>query len=95
MTAFVGEIMRWHPDGTVTYHELRIEDEPYVVEMPINYRLDGNEPHFRSAIMFASDRSARFDIRIELLFGERVLFRSDTLEVNTFIPRTTMRHVGP
>lgn len=68
---------------------LEFSEKPYQIDYNVKYRMDEHEPHFRTALMFTSESSGYFRIRIQIISFDRVLYTSDEIKLRTFVPKTT------
>lgn len=69
--------------------DLSVEKSPYSEYYDVSYRIDKNEPHFRSAFIFHSKQSARFEIRLSFLSFGKIVYESEPIRLHLFVPQTT------
>lgn len=67
---------------------------PYRESYPMLYRIDSDETSYRTALLFASDKSAVFDFRIHLKSFDRTIYTTDTIRAHIFTPSDTFSRLG-
>ncbi len=73
--------------------KLRKTNAPYIETYDISNRLDEDDPHYRTAIMFFAEESGAYEIRLVAKSFGRKIYESDLMRLNIFIPKTTYQEM--
>ncbi|MGS4987517.1 hypothetical protein ACVDG9_06085 [Roseibium sp. RP-7] len=69
--------------------DLQVQSSDYQISHKIDYRIDGNNSHFRTALMLRSEKSSYYELFLELKSYDRTVYKSDPIKVHVVVPSLT------